>query len=590
MSVLDPVILNRVTKVADAVAKLAVQPQGDTVLLDIPVRKGHAFAEGDLALYDVERGDLHDGRAELETYFSPASGGNNWVAAARQAVGFHERADGSLIVASLFRQASATETSSSAPRLEVGYRAPDGTWQYAGVLLSGNGTHQTYPVQSMRFVQISADEYFVVLTTYNSNYSYDYFTSVISIRIVAGAPVIGAISSANEFNHVRFNATTIMFAIGDSELMVLIPDTSSPKATIFKSAAGVISKTTVADAAIPKVTDVYQIDSKRILFADAATPRLGRIEAGAAVFDTVTLDTSRLTDSVSYTRLGGFTGAGYAEGTDVQPGVFAPADLGAGRVFVTSTTFGGFEVDGLTVRVFPPINGGAIGDDLIFYPGEVPATARHPLFLGGAQHSGICYGAQFVRKALCAAGSVNSDLALVSGYTRASIKGQYVEGGVLFIRQSGPSALAPIGAGGKVVGRRYDPALAKKAEYADVAGLGLLLRPSYSGAGRDRYPGSTVYVRERTPSQDFMLPALAGPVRVSFTGIASQITTTTKFWSVVDGQWSVKSVLYASGNQAPYLPGTATAVKEAAFYWDFPSRVLSSATPGLTITVAEVSI
>ncbi|MEW7867410.1 hypothetical protein [Aeromonas diversa] len=589
MSSLDPVILNNVTKVAAAVDALAARPQGDTVLLDIPVRKGHSFAEGDLALYDTERGDLHDGRAEFEAYFSPASGGNNWVAAARQAVGFHERADGSLIVASLFRQASATETAPSAPRLEVGYRAPDGTWQYAGVSLSGNGTYQTLPVQSMRFVQISADEYFVVLTTYASSYSY-YFTSVISIRIVAGAPVIGAISGANEFNHVRFNAPKIMFAIGDSELMVLIPDTSSPTAAIFKSAAGVISKTTVADAAIPKVTDVYQIDSKRILFADAATPRLGRIEAGVAVFDTVTLDTSRLTGSVSYSRPGGFTGAGYAVGTDVLPGVFAPADLGAGRVFVTSTTFGGFEVDGLTVRVFPPINGGAIGDDLIFYPAEVPATARHPLFLGGALHSGICYGAQFVRRALSAAGSVNSDQALASGYTRASIKGQYVEGGVLLIRQSGPSALAPIGTGGKVVGRQHDPALARKAAYADVAGQGLLLRPSYSDAGRDRYPGSTVYVRERTPSQDFMLPALAGPVRVSFTGIASQITTATKFWSVVDGQWSVKSVLYASGNQAPYLPGTAMAVKEAAFYWDYPSRVLSSATSGLTITVAEVSI
>ncbi|MGU5597479.1 hypothetical protein [Aeromonas caviae] len=588
MSALDPVILQGVTKVAEAVEALAAQPQGDTVLLDIPTRKGHSFVEGDLALYDTERGDLHDGRAEFEAYFSPTSGGAAHVAAARQAVGLHERNDGSLIVAAIFRAASAVETGSdSTKRLDVGYRAADGTWQVVSQSLSGNGTYQVYQIESMRFVQVASDEYFVVITTY---YSGTYYTSAISVRIVGGAPVIGPVSGANEFVHTTFQAANLVFAVGDRELLVIVPDSSSPKATLFKSTAGVIAKTAIADASVPKGADVYQLDSRRVLFANPAAPRIARVEAGAAVFDTVTLDTSRLTGSVNYSRPG-FSSVGFAEGTDVQPGVFAPVDLGTGRLYVTAQTLGGFEVEGAVVRVFPPLNGGAIGDDLIYYQAEVPATARHPLFLGGASTApnALRYGAQFVRRALSASISTASDQALVAGFTRTSIRGQYVEGGVLLIRQSGPSALAPIGAGGKVVGLRYDPARAKKASYAAVGNLGLLLRPEFSGTGRDRYPGATVYVRERSTSQDYMISALQGPVRVSFSAVASSVSSTTKFWSCTDGYWSVKGVVYTASNQSLYLPGNALAAKEAGFYWDFPSRV-AGGTAGLTITVTEVSI
>ncbi|HDT6076387.1 TPA: hypothetical protein QHC28_000951, partial [Aeromonas veronii bv. veronii] len=131
MSALDPVILNGVSNVAKAVAELANQPKGDTVLLDIPVRKGHSFVEGDVALYDTERGDLHDGRAEFEVYFSPESGGASVIASARQSSTFDERDDGSLLVASLFRDSTNSEGTSAAstnPRLELGLRDPSGNW------------------------------------------------------------------------------------------------------------------------------------------------------------------------------------------------------------------------------------------------------------------------------------------------------------------------------------------------------------------------------------------------------------------------------------------------------------------------------
>lgn len=96
MSALEPVILNEVKQ-----AKLMIQAVSDsagTTTVSIPVRQGHSFADGDIALYDTERGDLHDGRGEFYAYFSPESGGASYVAHSATPSGYHERDDGSFVI------------------------------------------------------------------------------------------------------------------------------------------------------------------------------------------------------------------------------------------------------------------------------------------------------------------------------------------------------------------------------------------------------------------------------------------------------------------------------------------------------------
>lgn len=163
MSALEPVILNEVKLTQKAVADLANQPKGDTVLLDIPFRAGHSFVEGDVAFYDTERGDLHDGRGEIIEYFSPISYGASWVAKSEQAAAVDERPDGSLFVAALFRDSirpEGTTSSSENCSLEVGFRPPGGQFVYARTYLPTYNLG--YSMYDMRLIPVSPDEYFLV--------------------------------------------------------------------------------------------------------------------------------------------------------------------------------------------------------------------------------------------------------------------------------------------------------------------------------------------------------------------------------------------------------------------------------------------
>ncbi|MGN5136656.1 hypothetical protein ACTG2E_23330, partial [Aeromonas veronii] len=165
MSALDPVILGEVSKVSAAVAKLSA---AESVLLDIPVRPGHSFVEGDVALYDTERGDLHDGRGEIIEYFSPPSGGSSYIAKTEQAPAVDLRQDGTILVAALFRSNNSAEgttsSSSTAMSLEVGYRKPDGQFVYTRAVGLPN-YYLGYQIRDMRLIPISADEYFMVFFT-----------------------------------------------------------------------------------------------------------------------------------------------------------------------------------------------------------------------------------------------------------------------------------------------------------------------------------------------------------------------------------------------------------------------------------------
>lgn len=584
MSALEPVILNGVSNVAKAVAELANQPKGDTVLLDIPVRKGHSFVEGDVALYDIERGDLHDGRAEFEAYFSPESGGAGVITSGRQAAMFDERDDGSLLVAALFRDASnseGTESYSQNPRLEFGLRDPSGVWTYATAFQ--NGSYTGYRVLETRLIRVSTDEYFFVCVTRTTS---SHYISTRSVRIINGVLVVGAFSaSANETNLGGVNGSytigSFHFCVGPSELLVLAASSTGAYGMIFRSVNGVMSLVNVDVSKIPRDTGLYQIDTSRVLFPQSA--KLITLQAGAMVVEPVTIDTSRLPlANPSYSRGNYSNGIGYEESSDVLPGIFAPADYGSNRVYCCDGVgHGGFEVDGLDVRVFPLLQCGGVGGDRKYYAGAVPSIAKHPAYASGLSGSAT-FGCQFVRSALSGIPSTMT-YAGVPGYTRAKIKGEFVNGGFIFIRQSGPSALAPIGFGGKVVARKYDATLDGVSDFVGVFGAGLLRRPSF-GLGAVRFPKASVYLLERPATQDFFFSEVRGPAFCKFTSIGS-IPAYLRFWTCVDGAFSASSIVVGSPS---VLPPSAYCAGRLGFFFDYPSKVGGSGS--LTMELSEAFV
>ncbi|HDT6076099.1 TPA: hypothetical protein QHC28_000654 [Aeromonas veronii bv. veronii] len=583
MSALDPVILNGVSNVAKAVAELANQPKGDTVLLDIPVRKGHSFVEGDVALYDTERGDLHDGRAEFEVYFSPESGGASVIASARQSSTFDERDDGSLLVASLFRDSNnseGTESYSTNHRLELGLRDSSGNWTYASAIQAGS--YVGYLVAETRLIRVSADEYMFLCITRSTS---GYYISARSIRIVNGALVIGAFTSSNNEANLGSVSSTyrtggLHFCVGQSELLVLAADASGTFGLIFKSVNGVISKANVNVSEIPRETGLYQIDSKRVLFPESA--KLITFQAGAMVVSPVSVDVSRLPAAPSYARNSfSFSSLGYDASSDVLPGIFAPEDYGSKRVYFSDgMRHGGFEVDGLTVRVYPPLQCGGIGDDRKYYSGEVPLTSKHPAYTSGLTGN-AAYGCQFVRKALSGIPSTTVSEG-IAGQTRVKMGGVFVTGGFIFIRQSGPSALAPIGVGGKVVARKYDATFDGVSDFVGVRGAGLLRRPSFK-LGMVRYPRATIYLRERSGTQDFFFSEVRSPSFVKF--LTQSVSATTRFWTCMDGVFSAASA--GPGNPGTIPPSTYCASR-LGFFFDYPVKV--GGNNSLTIEISEAFV
>ncbi|WP_421228444.1 hypothetical protein [Aeromonas jandaei] len=562
MSALDPVILGEVSKVSAAVAKLSA---ADSVLLDIPVRPGHSFSDGDIALYDTERGDLHDGRGEIIEYFSPASYGTAWIAKSEQAPAVDERPDGSLLVAALFRDSGYTEgttSSSQSSSLEIGYRKAGGQFIYAKAYLPTY--YLQYSMRDMRLIPVAADEYFLVFV---AAYSSSRYVQVCSVRIVSDAPVIGAFTAGGS-GDLGAVSTNPLFLLGANKLIVYFPDSSSPKTFLFTSAAGVIT-VSVPAVVPPAQTAAFQIDSNKIIIP--VSSKLYRFSAsGAAELVDVTLDVSDFATAPSYTEGSGsfsLTFQGYPVGSDIIHGIFCPLSNDGKRVYINGIYIGGFTVTGQAVKVHPPYSDGGIGYDRIFYKSAIPIIAMHPLKLAGVVIAGTYAlgAAYFMKRGYFVACSTNRSTSTLN-ISRASVRGKYVEGGVIVARQSGKSAIAPIGAGGKVIARKYDPARAVKNGFTPVGVAGLLDVVSVT-KGRLRYPDAAVKLVSYTGRTASMVTPVNGPIYVEFLSVGTALASPgVKLWICEDGVWSVQKVARPTTTLDPMVPSLA--FKGVTYLWD----------------------
>ena len=570
MSALEPVILNEVKLTQKAVADLANQPKGDTVLLDIPVRKGHSFVEGDVALYDTERGDLHDGRAEFVGYFSPESYSASWIASHQQVVGFDERADGSIVVASTFREsnyAEGTNDTSRQRRAEFGYLSPSGQWNYAGVTLPMY--YCDYGFAGSTFLAVAEDEYFFIWTSSTSGGR----SCAVSVRIVNGELVCGTPVMYESFHYGKA-AERMFYLVGDRSVVVICTDSANTGGIFkFSSVAGVITQAPVTGITLPRVweEEVYQVDSQRIVYPNKTSGNLLQYVDGVLSLVDVAIDWSLFPTGANKFAQSSRHFRGFPVGTDIVPGLYVPK-YGVGiRCYIQGLYIGGFKLEGSVFTVYPPLSGGSIADDFIYYEGEVPVTAVHPLFnssVGGSTY----YGSKFVRNGLSASISVNTAASMgSSGFIRPRINGELVAGGILFIRQSGESVPASIGAGGRVIAAKFDPVQVCRKDYVSLDGTGMLLRPSFL-AGRARYSASAVSLSIRSLQDPSPFANIEGPVFVAFPTVNSSITSGIKLWTCKDGFWSCKLVTTSS------RPDSVFAVSNVSFFWDFPSGVKAAGT------------
>lgn len=562
MSALDPVILGEVSKVSAAVAKLSA---ADSVLLDIPVRPGHSFSDGDIALYDTERGDLHDGRGEIIEYFSPASYGQRWIAKSEQAPAVDVRPDGTMLVVSLFRDSGypeGTSSSSQSTSLEVGFRNDAGQFVYAKSYLPTY--YLCYSMREMRLIPVSQDEYFLLFVATASSTKY---AQVCSVRIVNGVPVIGAFTSAND-GALSTTYTNLMFLLGVNKLVLFVPDSSSPKTIMFSSVDGVVSVTT--PAVVPPATSAaYQIDSNSILLPSVS--KMYRFSgSGVTELVDVTIDASEFALAPTYiadSSVFSVTSQGYPIGSDIIHGIFCPRANDGKRVYVPGIYIGGFTVTGLSVKVHPPYSDGGIGYDRIFYKGALPITAVHPMKVAGSVISGTnALGAAYFMKSGYFVACSSNRTSSTTNITRGMVAGKYVEGGVIVARQSGRSALAPIGAGGKVITRKYDPAMAVKNGFTPVGVAGLLDMVSVT-KGRLRYPDAAVKLISYSGRTVSMMTPVAGPICVEFLNLNVVVASPgVKLWVCEDGVWSVQKVAKPSTTLDPMAPSIA--FKAVTYLWD----------------------
>ena len=562
MSALDPVILGEVSKISSAVAKLSA---ADSVLLDIPVRPGHSFSEGDIALYDTERGDLHDGRGDIIEYFSPASYGAAWIAKSEQAPAVDERPDGSLLVAALFRDSGypeGTTSSSQQTSIEIGYRKAGGQFIYAKAYLPIY--YLQYSMRDMRLIPVAPDEYFLVFIAASSSSRY---VQVCSVRIVSDAPVIGALTAGSS-GDLGAVSTNPLFLLGANKLTIYFPDSSSPKTFLFTSAAGVIT-VSVPTVVPPAQTAAFQIDSNKILIP--VSSKIYRFStSGAAELVDATLDISDFVTAPSYYEGSGsfsLTFQGYPVGSDIIHGIFCPLSNDGGRVYINGTYIGGFTVTGQAVKVHPPYSDGGIGYDRIFYKSAIPNIAMHPLKMAGGVIAGsyALGAAYFMKRGYFVTCSTNRSTSTLN-ISRASVRGKYVEGGIIVARQSGKPALAPIGAGGKVLARKYDPARAVKNGFAPVGIVGLLDVVSVT-KGRLRYPDAAVKLVSHTGRTASMVTPVNGPIYVEFISVGTVIASPgVKLWVCEDGVWSVQKVAKPTTTLEPMVPSLA--FKNVTYLWD----------------------
>ncbi len=581
MSQLEPVILNNIARLTAKVDDIQENSGGDNqVLLDIPFRAGHSFVEGDVALYDIERGDLHDGRAEFPGYFGPASAGASWVASHQQVVGFDERPDGSIVVASTFRNgqyAEGTNDTGRTRRAEFGYLSSSGQWNYAGVTLPTY--YCDYGFANSTFLAVANDEYFFIFTTSSSGGR----SCAVSVRIVNGSLVCGApVMYAN--GHYGQAAERMFYLVGDRSVVVICTDSYNTGGIFkFSSVNGVITQESVPGISLPRVTEVevYQVDSQRIVYPNKTSGNLLQYVDGVLSLVDVTVDWSLFPTSANKTANSSRLYRGFPEGTDIVPGLFVPK-YGVGlRCYIQSSRIGGFKLEGSVLTMYPPLSGGSVADDFIYYKGIVPVMATHPLFASSAGGT-VYYGSRFVRKGLSASISVSTSSGIGTGYSRALVNGEYVTGGVLLIRQSGESVPAYIGAGGKVIAAKFDPARARRKDHISIGNLGMLLRPSFL-AGRVRYSAAVVYLRMRSLQDPSPFANIEGPVFVAFPAVSGSITSGVKLWTCRDGIWSCKVVSTSS------RPDSVFAVNNVGFLWDYPSNVMpADATPDSTAVTLDI--
>lgn len=249
--------------------------------------------------------------------------------------------------------------------------------------------------------------------------------------------------------------------VDTGKLVVFVPDSSAPRAYIFSSVGGVVSVT--ATGGLPLHNSAYQIDSKRIL-----VPGLSKMyqlsSSGSPEVVNVVMDTSEFNSAPYYTNNSTFSlvSQGYAEGSDILHGIFCPRSLpDGGRVYVSGNTIGGFTVSGNNIKVHAPFSAGSIGYDCIFYKASLPNIALHPIKVAGGHVPGSYAfpASYFMKKGLFASCSSNRSLSSIN-LSRSLIRGKYIDGGVIIARQSGKSAIAPIGAGGKVIAFKPNALLA----------------------------------------------------------------------------------------------------------------------------------
>ncbi|MGN5132683.1 hypothetical protein ACTG2E_01160 [Aeromonas veronii] len=356
------------------------------------------------------------------------------------------------------------------------------------------------------------------------------------------------------------------FLLGVDNLYICIPDSTNPKTYRLASSDGVI---TVSNPAVllPASTGVYQIDASRILVM-SSTPKLYRLADSTPEVVDVTLDLSDFVNTPYYSPGSSFSivKQGYTHGKDIVNGIFCPLDNGADRVYVSDTVIGGFTVNGTAVKVHPPYSDGGIGYDRIFYKGAIPTCALHPVILASTANSYVLSASFFMKDGLFLAASSASTIGAVSS-TRTSVRSRYIDFGIVVARQSGKSAIAPIGAGGKVVARKYDQNLATKSAFFAIGTSGLLDVPEIT-TGRVRYPAATVILTSPTSYDvNYMVPVV-GPVNVQFLSLAPDAPSPgVKLWVCEDGVWSIKKVIKPTGGSLASIDASF-AFKAATYFWD----------------------
>ena len=421
-----------------------------------------------------------------------------------------------------------------------------------------------YSMRDMRLIPVAPDEYFLVFIAARSSSRY---VQVCSVRIVSDAPVIGTFTSSGS-GALGAVSTNPLFLLGANKLIVYFPDSSSPKALLFTSAAGVIT-VSVPTVTPPAQSYAFQIDSNKILVP--ALSKLYRFSSsGSAELVDVTLDVSEfVTPPLYYDVPSSFslTSQGYPVGSDIIHGIFCPLSNDGKRVYVNGTYIGGFTVTGQSVKVHPPYSDGGIGYDRIFYKSAIPSIAMHPLKLAGGEIAGsYALGAfYFMKRGYFVACSTNRSTSSLN-ISRVSVSGKYVDGGVIIARQSGKPALAPIGAGGKVIARKYNPVLGVKNGFVPVGVAGLLDTVSVA-KGRLRYPNAAVKLVSYTGRTASMVTPVNGPIYVEFLSIDPVLASPgVKLWVCEDGVWSVQKVASPNTTLEPMVPSLA--FKGVTYLWD----------------------